>query len=116
LDDFSKIKDYESWVYSENWKAIDFLAENLGSGDVVVTHHLPSRKSVHPKYERSPLNSFFLCDVEPLIADRQPALWIHGHTHSSSDYQIGATRVVCNPAGYGRENSEDFDPGKIVLV
>ena len=31
-------------------------------------------------------------------------LWVHGHTHSSFDYNIHGTRVVCNPRGY-----EDHD-------
>jgi predicted NBD/HSP70 family sugar kinase len=29
--------------------------------------------------------------------------WVHGHTHSTHDYMIGNTRVLCNPRGYPRE-------------
>ena len=35
-----------------------------------------------------------------LIEERKPALWVHGHTHTSFNYTIGPTRVVCNPLGY----------------
>jgi hypothetical protein len=34
---------------------------------------------------------------------------VHGHTHSPFDYQVGATRIVCNPKGYSGENP-NFDP------
>jgi Icc-related predicted phosphoesterase len=39
-----------------------------------------------------------------LIEAYQPALWVHGHVHNSSDYRIGRTRIVANPHGYGNEN------------
>ena len=29
-----------------------------------------------------------------------PALWVHGHTHTSHDYRVGRCRIVCNPRGY----------------
>lgn len=100
MNDFRQIRDFESWVYEENARCVEFLTREMRPGDVVVTHYLPSWKSVAPEYEGSPLNAFFVCDVERLIAERQPALWVHGHTHSSLDYKIGETRVVCNPFGY----------------
>lgn len=25
---------------------------------------------------------------------------MHGHIHAQSDYRVGETRVICNPAGY----------------
>ncbi len=100
MNDFRQIRDFESWVYEENARCVEFLTREMRPGDVVVTHYLPSWKSVAPEHEGSPLNAFFVCDVERLIAERQPALWVHGHTHSSLDYKIGETRVVCNPFGY----------------
>jgi hypothetical protein len=45
-------------------------------------------------------------------------LWVHGHMHESSDYQIGQCRVVCNPCGYmtrsGTVENRRFDPNFIV--
>jgi Icc-related predicted phosphoesterase len=35
-----------------------------------------------------------------IIRSRRPSLWIHGHTHESRDYRLGATRIVANPCGY----------------
>ncbi|MHA6643654.1 metallophosphoesterase [Mesorhizobium sp. A623] len=71
---------------------------------VVVTHHLPSMKSVAERFRGDALNAAFASDLDDLIEMQQPDLWVHGHTHDSADYRIGDTRVVCNPRGYDDEN------------
>jgi Icc-related predicted phosphoesterase len=38
-------------------------------------------------------------DLSGLVETYQPALSVHGHTHKSSDYRIGKTRVLRNPHG-----------------
>lgn len=113
--DFQCAKKLSSWVYRENARAVEFLRRELREGDAVVTHHLPSWRSVHPRYAREPSNCFFVCDLEPLIAERRPAVWMHGHTHESMDYRIGPTRVVCNPFGYaGRDLNPRFRDDLVV--
>ena len=77
------------------------LARPFEGSTVVVTHHAPSRRSVHPRFDGSPLNACFVSDLEPLL-DGRACLWIHGHTHDSFDYEVGGTRVVCNPRGYAK--------------
>jgi len=113
MTDYMVIPDFESWVYVENARALAFFEHELRPGDIVLTHHLPAEGSVAARFKGHPLNPFFLCDIEPLIKERAPALWIHGHTHCSADYRLGETRVVCNPFGYAsfelnREFSESF--------
>ena len=73
---------------------------------VVCTHHAPSFKSIHPKYHNdTDMNGGYYSDLDEFIMDRpQIKLWTHGHVHSCFDYEIGTTRVVCNPHGYGSEN------------
>lgn len=93
-----------SLEYLERVLSIPFPGET-----VVVTHHCPSPGSVHPVFQGDSLTPAFASDLDWLIRKYQPSAWIHGHTHSSFDYQLGSTRVVCNPRGYGREN-KDFDP------
>lgn len=90
---------------------------------VVVTHHGPSPRSVHPKYGLSDLNPAFSSDLDALILETGPDLWVHGHTHASLDYALGRTRVVCNPKGYGpndrmpcHENAYGFDEALTVDV
>jgi len=117
MNDFFQIAEFESWVYRENARALALFETVIAPGTVVVSHHLPSWKSVDPRYAHSPLNPFFVCDVEPMILRQAPALWIHGHTHASLDYVLGETRVVCNPFGYAEhEENPRFDPGFTVEV
>jgi predicted phosphodiesterase len=117
LNDFRLIRDFVPWVFEKCARARAFLEENVRPGDVVVTHHLPSLRSVHSIYADSPLNAFFVCDVEPLITERKPALWIHGHTHERVDYTLGPTHVVANPFGYlGKESQANFDEHLILRV
>ncbi len=85
---------------------------------VVITHFLPSEQSVADIYKGSDLNCFFVgnCD-EMFNQDWSPELWIHGHTHSSCDYSIGKTRVVCNPYGYWpKAVNPEFNPELIVEI
>jgi hypothetical protein len=111
MNDFRVIRELERWVYDENQRTIAWLEQELREGDIVMTHHLPSQRSVAPQWEHSPLNRFFVCDLEALIVARRPALWVHGHTHCSMDYPLGGTRIVCNPFGYARhEENGGFDP------
>lgn len=110
LNDFSMIRDYSTWVYEENARAVRFLEQELRPGDIVVTHHLPARAAISPQYEDSPLNVFFLSDQEALIRARQPSYWFHGHTHDSVRVRVGNTLILCNPFGYApRDLNPEFD-------
>ncbi|WP_315712245.1 MULTISPECIES: metallophosphoesterase [unclassified Bradyrhizobium] len=82
---------------------------------VVVTHHAPGWGSVAERYHNDLTTAAFASDLSALILATQPALWIHGHIHTPSDYRVGTTCVICNPHGYGRENP-DFDPELVVEV
>lgn len=91
------------------------LAEPFDGPTVVVTHFLPSERSIAPKYKGGHLNPYFASNLETLIERHQPALWIHGHTHESCDYGVGGTRVVCNPRGYvPAEPNPDFSPALVI--
>jgi hypothetical protein len=103
--------------------SLGFLGVELNGGGlpptrtVVVVHHAPRAESVAPRYADHSLN--------PAFASRLPddlltgaTLWVHGHTHASCSYQVGSTRVECNPRGYplsggGFENPA-FNPGLLV--
>lgn len=84
---------------------------------VVVTHHLPASMSIARQYANDPLNPAFASSLEDLIERYHPELWIHGHTHVPCDYELFKTRIVCNPRGYPRENTDGaFDPSLLVEV
>ena len=85
------------------------LRKRAGRRAVVVSHHAPSGQSISPDFKADPLAGCYASDLESLIIETQPALWIHGHVHRRNDYVIGDTRVVSNPRGYPGERS-GFDP------
>lgn len=95
------------------------LDQAVDSPTVVITHHAPSRGSIHPRFEGSPINACFVSDSDYLLDDNKVALWIHGHTHDGFDYEVNGTRVVCNPRGYMKEGVPEnpfFDPEFMVSV
>lgn len=113
MNDFSQIMHFEDWVYGENKHAIEFLEREMRAGDIVVTHYLPTQASVPKRFVGNALNIFFVCDVEPLMVSREPAVWVHGHTHDSVNKMVGKTRVLCNPYGYVRhETNPNFNEHK----
>jgi predicted phosphodiesterase len=93
------------------------LSQPHDGSTVVITHHAPSRRSIHPRFEGSLLNACFVSDLDQLIDGSRVQLWIHGHTHDSFDYRLNGTRIVCNPRGYARDGvneNADFDPDFMV--
>jgi len=109
LSDFMLIEDFTPRVFDECRESMQFLNWHVSSKAVVITHHLPTHKSVSDKYQGDKLNMFFVCDMEKFIKKRKPRMWIHGHTHDSFNYLLGDTHVVCNPLGYvGRQLNEEF--------
>jgi DNA repair exonuclease SbcCD nuclease subunit len=92
--------------------------KDFGYKTVVVSHHCPSSKSTHAMYAGQDFNMFFVSQMDLEIAEANPDVWIHGHTHHAFDYildpVICKTRVICNPRGYhGRESppeSRGFNP------
>jgi len=88
---------------------------------IVVTHHAPSPRSL-VRRQRTPegspwtaMDAAFASDLEGLITDFAPALWIHGHTHRSCDYRLVDTRIVSNQRGYYHERT-GWDPGLVLEV
>lgn len=87
------------------------LDQPFSGKTVVLTHFMPAPASIAAKFTGDSVNPYFCSDLQELIEETQPDLWIHGHTHESCDYQIGRTRVVCNPRGYyPHELNPAFDP------
>lgn len=115
MNDTAYIQDLNKWVYQENELFTLHLEGRLTKDDVVVTHHLPHYLSVDDMYKRSESNRFFVCNMDKLIRDRQPRLWLHGHTHTDAHYWVKKTEIVCHPRGYPRERQRVYKP-KIIEI
>lgn len=81
------------------------LGSPFAGPTVVVTHHAPSAQSVSPWFADSMVSTAYASELDSLMGPA--ALWVHGHTHDSADYEINGTRVFSNPRGYpGMVNPE----------
>jgi predicted phosphodiesterase len=96
-------------------KEMAFLEAQVQKGDIVVTHFVPTYKGMNPKYKGSVLNSFFMTELSDFILDREPSIWICGHTHYPFDCMLGKTHIICNPLGYPGENKV-FNPDLIIDI
>jgi predicted phosphodiesterase len=115
---FTPVASAEQFAHHANWLEKELAAPFAGK-TVVITHHAPSPKSIHPRFANSPLNACFVSDAERLIDGARVDLWIHGHTHDSFDYELNGTRVVCNPRGYaknGVNENPQFDPHLVIEI
>lgn len=80
----------------------------------MITHFSPTFQSCSEQYRTSSINDGFHSDLNWLIEEIAPSMWIHGHTHDVFDYHIGKTRVICNPRGYF--GIEDVSNWKLLYV
>lgn len=115
------------------------LRKSFAGRTVVITHHAPSARSVHPRFAAdsrvlsSPtrlLGERASWGINPCFASNLTALtdkvdvWMHGHMHDGVDYHEGPCRVVANPRGYpswhrnGTLTFEnlDFQPQLLIYV
>lgn len=97
-----------------HFEALEFLNTEMtkpfNGNTIVITHHLPHRECIAPRFMGSFLNPAFCSDLDWLIRKHSPSLWVHGHTHSPVNVMIDKTRIISNPRGYvsqkyGAENT-----------
>ncbi len=119
LNDYALIKNAGDRIFAtdtielfkQNTAYLDqILSEPHDGPTVVVTHHGPSFKSIHPIYCNSGINGAFASNCERLMYDHDIAYWLHGHTHQTSSYEVNRCKVRMNPFGYvGVAENLDFD-------
>lgn len=97
--EFSCVSDFKKYVYKRNQQSIDFI-NHTSEINIMITHHLPSRQCIDPKFSSSSLNRFFVC---PILDDNnfsaRPKSWVYGHTHASSSFKHNGIDLYCNPFG-----------------
>ena len=83
---------------------------------IVISHHAPSKKSVHDRFLISDLNEAFYTDLSDFIYLNEPRYWFHGHMHHSISYKVGETNVICNPMGSVKGLNGQFDPNLVIEI
>jgi Icc-related predicted phosphoesterase len=110
-------KDTRMYHFRSVLKLTEFLKAGEPERSIVVTHHAPSIRSIADRYKSDLVSAAFASNMDDFILEHQPRLWIHGHTHESFDYEIGKTRVACNPRGYvSIEENKGFRPDYTLVV
>lgn len=121
IDDFGQQRFIEPiQLRAEHTRCKKFFEENLTRQGVdyliAVSHHAPAPKSIAPRYRTSNINGAFYEDLRDLIYKYEPNMWIHGHVHSTCNYTVGKTEVVCNPMGYPFEQDNGFMNGMMIKL
>lgn len=118
---FSKIQPHE--ILAEHMTSKNFIAAELArpfdGKTVVVTHQAPSLDSIPARFREGMGHSSaaYASDLEHMMGGDAIALWVHGHTHDSIDYDKYGTRVICNPRGYAPDDfNPEFNPHLLVEV
>lgn len=75
---------------------------------IVITHHAPTVKSIHPNFQNDLLNPAFV-NALPEHFFKNVDYWFHGHTHNSNDYVHHKTRVISNPRGYTKNPNKSTE-------
>ena len=96
-----------------NRAAVEWLANEIKPGSVVITHHAPHKKTDVERYgANNPVNHLYGSDMTRIIDELKPAVWHHGHLHESFDFMVADTRILANPRGYvghGKSGGENPD-------
>ena len=124
INDFRMIRDFSvnrcAGTYYQHFDYIkDQYEHRNGRKVVVVTHFLPARECIAPRF-RGPdlINDYFANNLGEYISTMSDTTWLFGHTHDATDITLGDTRVVANPHGYytALNDGIGFDPYKVIEV
>ncbi len=100
--------------------SVEAMREFFSAGDpgssVIVTHHAPSIQSLPERRRTEAISCAYASNLDDLILEYQPRLWIHGHIHHNNDYKIGETRVLANPRAYPDDPNPGFVPDLVVTL
>jgi len=107
-------------LLAEHRASVAWLPHQLAEPDapptLIVSHHAPSARSLPAAYRDDDLAPAYAGDLEALMGAPVVAR-MHGHVHTPADYDMNATRLLCNPRGYcPNELTAGFDAGLTVTL
>ena len=119
LNDFRQIAGgFETWVEETAQRDAAYLAATVRPGDIVVTHHIPSRRGVAPRWQSSidGFGRFFVHELPEALV-RRARLWCCGHGHDTVRSTMGGHTLATNPFGYlDLEVNPDFEPQCVFVI
>lgn len=124
MNDYHLIKKVDSWSEHTKLQVDDtvavhknsmvylqkFLDLDTDAQKIVVTHHAPHVASISDRHVESVLVHAYYTDLFEPIWNTDVKLWVHGHIHEPTMYNINNTIVLSNPRGYFRYADHDYGP------
>jgi Icc-related predicted phosphoesterase len=115
---YSKMRTIDTFkIHEHSKKWLDkSLEESKAFKNVVITHHAPSIKSIPDKFKEDYLSAAYASNLESFVLRHEPEYWIHGHIHKPIKYEIGNTKIICNPHGYLDDEYNGNDKELIIEI
>lgn len=126
MNDYCRIKEKINGIkkpitpaHTLHWHnlAVDYIEKELKKEKIIpivmVTHHLPSFKSLKGDKKDGCFSSY-ATNLEYLIS--KVDIWVHGHHHKSIHYKINDTLIISNPLGRISYEDTGYDKKLSVLI
>jgi len=111
---FDTVQEYQHAFRDDyTWLRNQLTEEGSGSSPtptVIITHHLPTNRLIHPRFRDSYLNSGFATEILGPLSDEgllgSVKYWFCGHSHERVKVDFGGLTLYLNPLGYPHEEKQ----------
>jgi predicted phosphohydrolase len=118
------IKDITDGLYRKMYKNdVKFIDDTINkcSNDgirlIMVTHYCPTYKVLEGSSRKEKWHSLYASDLNNMLYKNKVETWICGHVHTNFDfYTKGGTRIVGNQKGKDKDNIQDYEKNKVILI
>ncbi|MES2729376.1 MAG: metallophosphoesterase [Pseudomonadota bacterium] len=129
INDYTHILNTEDhWITPDNMTTRHRVFESSikawfnqeASGKRVVVSHFAPDNNPQNKYNGHYLRpAYASLNMQAVIDEYQPDVWIYGHDHQGDDHRRGKTRIASNPKGYTRKDGQpecpNFKPDGLLI-
>lgn len=119
INDFNHVFHHQVDYLSEFVNDYRFLKKELETHieskepNVVITHHLPTSKLVHPRFTNHPAGSAFYTNLLDCLPLKNTKYFYSGHSHERMNISYGSTQLMTNPMGYRFEKRDTTTSKKV---